>query len=55
MIMSDHRSPIASSVLATGHSLRCGEASSTIFFDLPECGFAKYVNQTGAMWLQFKT
>jgi len=29
--MSDQRSPMASSVLATGHSLLCGDASATIF------------------------
>jgi len=38
--MSDQRSPMASSVLATGHSLLCGEVSATIFLtfqniDLP--------------------
>jgi hypothetical protein len=54
MIISDHRSPLASRVLATGHSLLWDEVSSTIVltFRIKIAGLAV---QSRAKWLQFKT
>jgi hypothetical protein len=55
MISNDQRSPIASRVLATGHSLLFGGVSSIIFPDLGQLGLGSVVLPLGIMWLQFET
>lgn len=46
--MSDQRSPMASSALATGHSLLCGETSSSILLTLNNVVAIK--NQMPQQW-----